>query len=134
MSDCLRSAMRSAVTLFLSALAAAAPHAQPQAAESSSVGTLAPLPTVTIADPTVSVSLSTSLNIPTTLPTLVPTLTVSGNLSRSSSRHHYSHWEPIPIFSSACNCPDLATVQYPCWATDSLQVSGDIEYRNNTES
>jgi hypothetical protein len=113
--------MRSAVTLLLASLAAAAPHAHPQDA-SSSVAPV-PLPTTITADPTISVPLSTSLNVPTTLPTLLPTLSVPGNLSSRTSRHHFSHWEPIPIFSSACNCPSLATVQYPCWATDALQVS-----------
>ncbi|KAF2448187.1 hypothetical protein P171DRAFT_207482 [Karstenula rhodostoma CBS 690.94] len=93
------------------ALAAAAPHAHPQDA-----------PTSTLADPTIALPPSTSLNVPTTL---LPTLSVPGNLSTTnpskSTRHHFSHWEPIPIFSSACNCPSLATVQYPCWATDTLQ-------------
>lgn len=115
--------MRCAVTLcFLAAVAAAVPHAQPQAASLAPVDPV-PLPSTIIADPTISVPPSTSLNVPTTLPTLLPTLTVPSNWSSSTTRHHFSHWEPIPIFSSACNCPDLKTVQYPCWATDSLQVS-----------
>ncbi|KAF9737720.1 hypothetical protein PMIN04_003010 [Paraphaeosphaeria minitans] len=103
-------------------LTSAVPHAHPQDAVSS-VGPI-PLPTPSIpADPTISIPLSTSLNVPTTLPTLLPTLSVTGNLSSrsTSTRHHFSHWEPIPIFSSACNCPALSTVAYPCWATDALQ-------------
>ncbi|KAL5461153.1 hypothetical protein PMIN06_002343 [Paraphaeosphaeria minitans] len=104
-------------------LTSAVPHAHPQDAVSS-VGPI-PLPTPSIpADPTISIPLSTSLNVPTTLPTLLPTLSVTGNVSSrsTSTRHHFSHWEPIPIFSSACNCPALSTVAYPCWATDALQV------------
>lgn len=108
--------MRLAATLiFLTAFAAAAP-VDP-----------VPLPSTIIAEPTVSVPLSTSLNVPTTGATLVPTLSVPSNWSSSRTRHHFSHWEPIPTFMSACNCPDLKTVPYPCWATDSLQVSlGDV--------
>lgn len=114
------------VTLLVSHLALAIALPQPYPQDLTLSLDPIPLPTTIIADPTISIPLSTSLNVPTTVvPTLVPTLSVPGNLSswRSTSRHHYSHWEPIPIFSSACNCPKLATVQYPCWATDSLQVS-----------
>jgi len=75
---------------------------------------------VSFATPTVPIQLTTSLNIPITglvaLPTLAP-----GYDTTSTSRKN-PHLEPIPVFTKACTC-DVATVKYPCWATDSLQVS-----------
>jgi hypothetical protein len=72
---------------------------------------------------TVPVQLSTSLNIPITGSVALPTL-VPGYDTTSTSRRN-PHWEPIPIFTKACTC-DVATVRYPCWATDSLQVSESV--------
>ncbi|KAH9866562.1 hypothetical protein J1614_008252, partial [Plenodomus biglobosus] len=40
--------------------------------------------------------------------------------SSHTTRSKRPHWEPIPVFSKLCTC-DLATVGYPCWATDGLQ-------------
>jgi hypothetical protein len=62
--------------------------------------------------PTIPIMLTTSLNVPVTDPLARPT----------STKSKKPHWEPIPIFTKACKC-DVATVRYPCWATDALQVS-----------
>jgi hypothetical protein len=70
------------------------------------------------ATPTMPIVLTTSLNIPVTYPLELPT---PGPTTTSRKRPH-SHWEPIPIFTQECQC-NIATVRYPCWATDSLQVS-----------
>ena len=77
----------------------------------------------TIATSTLPVIASTSLNIPVTVPSVFPTGIVSFNLSSTSRRRNPPHSEPIPIFQKPCDCPDLSTVGYPCWATDALQVS-----------
>ena len=69
---------------------------------------------VPFATPTVPILLTTSLNIPVTTTVLEPGTTTT---SRKNP-----HWEPIPIFTKECKC-DIATVRYPCWATDALQVS-----------
>jgi hypothetical protein len=59
--------------------------------------------------PTVPAVLTTSLNIPLTeLPEIV-------------TKSKRPHWEPIPVFTKECKC-NIATVRYPCWATDALQV------------
>jgi len=132
--------MRLTATLVFVVLAAAAPRPFPQdddddAALSSAIPVPLPVTSLIIADPTVSVPLTTSLNVPTTIPTLLPTWTPPSNLSTSrSSKHHFSHWEPIPIFSKSCDCPNLSTVAYPCWATDALQVSqSDIKLLGRSE-
>jgi hypothetical protein len=104
----------------LAALAAAFPYLQdqedPDDEPSDDPETIA----VSFATPTVPVQLSTSLNIPITGSVALPTL-VPGYGTTSKSRKN-PHWEPIPVFTKACTC-DVATVKYPCWATDSLQVS-----------
>jgi hypothetical protein len=69
----------------------------------------APFPT-----PTIPAILTTSLNIPVT--------TINSEPGRPTTSRKPPHKEPIPIFSKACTC-DIATVHYPCWATDALQVS-----------
>lgn len=61
-----------------------------------------------LVNPTTTVPATTSLNIPVTGLPIV-------------TRSKHPHWEPIPIFTKACQC-SLATAQYPCWATDALQV------------
>ncbi|KAF2638600.1 hypothetical protein P280DRAFT_75350 [Massarina eburnea CBS 473.64] len=75
---------------------------------------------------TLTVIPSTSLNIPITSGPSLPLPTGGLNTtilsSTRTSRHHISHTEPVPIFSRSCDCADLKTVQYPCWATDVLQV------------
>jgi hypothetical protein len=90
----------------LAALAVASPY--PQDDPSDDPDTLSnALPSLTIPIvPTIS------LNIPITSAVALPTHT----------RSKKPHWEPIPIFTKECKC-NVATVRYPCWATDSLQVS-----------
>jgi hypothetical protein len=87
----------------------------------------APRPQNELPTPTLPVILSTSLNVPVTsvlLPTLLPTGLFPSNLSISStSKRRGGHSEPVPIFSKSCDCPLLATVAYPCYATDALAVS-----------
>ncbi|KAF2875098.1 hypothetical protein BDV95DRAFT_591831 [Massariosphaeria phaeospora] len=97
----------------LAAFVAAAPHPQVEPGVSISA---------TIASPTVAIPFSTSLNIPVTatLPSLLPTGLPHFN-GTSTSRRRKTHWEPIPIFSKSCDCPQLATVAYPCWAAGALQ-------------
>jgi hypothetical protein len=98
----------------LAALASAAPHPQDdptEPAEGSETSTLT-FPALTVPLP-----LTTSLNIPVT--TLKPSLPGATTSSRKRP-----HWEPIPIFTKECRC-DIATVRYPCWATDALQASED---------
>ncbi|KAF1961581.1 hypothetical protein CC80DRAFT_499976 [Byssothecium circinans] len=73
---------------------------------------------ITVPVSTITSIPSTSLNIPITSTPIVPT---SGLNFSSSTRKKHSHTEPIPIFSKYCDCPNLATAQYPCWATDPLQ-------------
>ncbi|PSN74817.1 hypothetical protein BS50DRAFT_567597 [Corynespora cassiicola Philippines] len=99
----------------LVALVVSAPHPQDDLSEIDT--SVSP----TIVTPTVAMPLSTSLNIPVTVPSIFPTDLPILNIT-STSRKRKSHWEPIPIFSKSCDCPALATVPYPCWATDSLQV------------
>lgn len=100
----------------LVALAAAVPHPQDDASNDPSEEPITidlPFPT-----PTIPAVLSTSLNIPATeLPDLsdLPALP-------TKTRSKKPHWEPIPIFTKKCEC-DTKTVAYPCWATDSLEVS-----------
>jgi hypothetical protein len=90
----------------LAALAAAVPYPQDDPSEDpDSVSLLFPTPTIPIV-------VRTSLNIPITEPLERPTAT----------RSKKPHWEPIPIFTKECKC-NVATVRYPCWATDALQVS-----------
>ncbi|KAF2751456.1 hypothetical protein M011DRAFT_114865 [Sporormia fimetaria CBS 119925] len=72
--------------------------------------------------PTIPLPLSTSLNIPITAPTAFPSILPPVNITWTS-RRRWSHWEPIPIFSKSCDCPNLATVARPCWVTDALMVS-----------
>lgn len=73
------------------------------------------------AEPTVPVPASTSLNV---VVTEVPSLIPSGILANATtSRTHRPHSENIPSLMKPCDCPELKTVAYPCWATDSLQVS-----------
>ncbi|KAH3944917.1 hypothetical protein HBI56_150200 [Parastagonospora nodorum] len=59
---------------------------------------------------TIPVTLTTSLNIP---------VTESFEIVKPTKSKR-PHWEPIPIFTKQCKC-DVATVRYPCWATDALQ-------------
>ncbi|EAT79611.1 hypothetical protein SNOG_12811 [Parastagonospora nodorum SN15] len=59
---------------------------------------------------TIPVTLITSLNIP---------VTESFEIVKPTKSKR-PHWEPIPIFTKQCKC-DVATVRYPCWATDALQ-------------
>jgi hypothetical protein len=66
--------------------------------------------------PTIPLPLTTSLNIPPTQSLGIP---IPGASTTSRRR---PHWEPIPIFTKECKC-NIATVHYPCWATDALQVS-----------
>ncbi|CAI6336937.1 unnamed protein product [Periconia digitata] len=80
-----------------------------------------------VAESTLTAPQSTSLHIPVTTPPssfltsiISPNSTVAANSTRTS-RTRKPHTEPIPIFSSRCDCPNLATVAYPCWATDALQ-------------
>ncbi|KAF2187241.1 hypothetical protein K469DRAFT_725321 [Zopfia rhizophila CBS 207.26] len=82
--------------------------------------TITPVPTITIADPTISVIASTSLNVLTTSFPVVPTGLTPIN-GTSTSRRKKSHWEPIPIFSKSCDCPAISKGNYPCWATDPVQ-------------
>jgi len=97
----------------LTALAFAAPYPQeqelPDEDEDDPEIIPAPFPM-----PTVPIRLTTSLNIPIT--TLLP------EPAKPTSSGKKPHWEPIPIFTKECKC-DIATVRYPCWATDALQVS-----------
>jgi hypothetical protein len=98
--------MRLAILLSaLAALAIAVPYPQEDDTPDGPDTASDLLPTITI--PAI---LSTSLNIPITTPAWTRT------------RSKKPHWEPIPIFTKECKC-DVATVRYPCWATDSLQVS-----------
>ena len=76
---------------------------------------------ITIPEPTSASVPSTSLNIPITSLPMMPTGGL-GSTSSSSTRKKPIHTEPVPIFSRSCDCPKLATMQYPCWATDALQV------------
>ncbi|KAF2248478.1 hypothetical protein BU26DRAFT_335728 [Trematosphaeria pertusa] len=115
--------MRVSISLSLFALAAlavAVPYPQEEDPDvETSVAEPSPTFAITIADPTLPIPLSTSLNIPVTVPSALPTGEVA--LNSTSTRRRKSHWEPIPIFSKSCDCPALATVAYPCWATDALQ-------------
>jgi hypothetical protein len=98
--------MRLAIIIgALAALAIAVPYPQEDDTPDSPDTVSDLLPTITI--PPI---LSTSLNIPITTPAWTRT------------RSKKPHWEPLPIFTKECKC-DVATVRYPCWATDSLQVS-----------
>jgi hypothetical protein len=90
----------------LAGLAAAIPYPQDDSSGDPDTITL-PFPT-----PTIPVIATTSLNIPVTLSLDIPIAT----------RSKKPHWEPIPIFTKECKC-NVATVRYPCWATDALQVS-----------
>ncbi|KAF2795597.1 hypothetical protein K505DRAFT_10888 [Melanomma pulvis-pyrius CBS 109.77] len=102
----------------LAALVAAAPHPQNQLPTDIPVSISA-----TIATATVSVIPSTSLNIPVTTVSVpvLPTGLVPLNSTRSStSKRRGGHSEPVPIFSRFCDCPLLATIAYPCYATDAL--------------
>jgi hypothetical protein len=90
----------------LAGLAAAIPYPQDDSSGDPDTITL-PFPT-----PTIPVVATTSLNIPVTLSLDIPIAT----------RSKKPHWEPIPIFTKECKC-NVATVRYPCWATDALQVS-----------
>ncbi|KAF2277785.1 uncharacterized protein EI97DRAFT_441083 [Westerdykella ornata] len=101
------------------------------------------LPALTTATPQLP---SPSLSLPTILPTTLvaipittaptspslPTLTAAPNTTRAwtwsrqtgtTSRRRWTHWEPIPIFSKSCDCPDVKTVARPCWATDALMLT-----------
>ncbi|KAF1917442.1 hypothetical protein BDU57DRAFT_165295 [Ampelomyces quisqualis] len=93
----------------LAALVAAAPWPREDASDDpSEEPTTISLPFLS---PTVEIPLTTSLNVPVTSSLWeLPTLTWSKR----------PHWEPIPIFTKECKC-DIATVNYPCWATDALQ-------------
>lgn len=92
----------------------------------------APHPQNEVPTPTLSVVPSTSLNVPITsalIPTLLPTGLYPANSSTSStSKRRGGHSEPIPIFSRFCDCPLLATVAYPCYATDALAVSKHLSF------
>lgn len=111
---------------ILQVLAAAIPH--PQASDDST----APLTSLSEILPTSTVAIpaSTSLNIPVTaIPSIEPDPENDGeddddddNYGKSLSHSKKPHREPIPIFTKQCQC-QLATAQYPCWATDALQVS-----------
>lgn len=99
--------------IFVSALVAlafAAPYPQdqelPDEDEASSIVPV-PLPT-----PTASVLFPTTIEI--------PIITITPEPDSPTSSRKNPHWEPIPIFTKECKC-DLATVRYPCWATDALQ-------------
>jgi hypothetical protein len=99
--------MRIAIIIgALAALAAAVPYPQDDTSEDPDTISLA-FPT-----PTVPAVVTTPLEIPVTPSPDLPLAT----------RSKKPHWEPIPIFTKECKC-DIATVRYPCWATDSLQVS-----------
>lgn len=107
----------------LAALAAAFPRPQDQDND--------PTPSA----PAVSSPLQTWINPITSYVPPVPWPTpISESDDDSSSwfksRSKRPHWEPIPIFTKECKC-NLATARYPCWATDSLQVSRqhDVQYR-----
>jgi hypothetical protein len=100
--------MRLAIILgALAALVVAVPYPQEDDTPDEPDTVSALLPTITV--PAI---LTTSLNVPVTQ---LPDLPFSTKSKRP-------HWEPIPIFSKECKC-NIATVRYPCWATDSLQVS-----------
>ncbi|KAF2650106.1 hypothetical protein K491DRAFT_683286 [Lophiostoma macrostomum CBS 122681] len=71
------------------------------------------------ANPTVPVPASTSLNV---IVTGIPSLAPSGIFGNATtSKTHHPHSEQIPSLMKPCDCPDVKTVAYPCWATDSLQ-------------
>jgi hypothetical protein len=105
----------------LQALAAAIPHPQDSDDTADPLTSLSEiLPTSTVAIPD-----STSLNIPVTaVPTTEPDTDDDGedDEGKPLSRSKKPHREPTPIFTKPCQC-QLATVRYPCWATDALQVS-----------
>lgn len=123
----------SAVQALLLHLAAAIPY--PYASEDATtppatlIALSGTLPTSTVATPD-----STSLNIPVTA---VPDAGDDDNDNSDEndddgnaiSRSKRPHKEPIPIFTKQCQC-QLATARYPCWATDSLQVSEATPGRN----
>ncbi|KAF2714774.1 hypothetical protein K504DRAFT_366514 [Pleomassaria siparia CBS 279.74] len=108
--------MRVALVLAgLTAIVTAAPHAQLDPSDIP-VSISATIPTSTL-----WLVPSTSLNIPVTLSTLLPTgLQCNFSTTRTTKRPGGGHSEPIPIFSRHCDCPLLATVAYPCYATDAL--------------
>ena len=130
---CLRTPFSSAVQALLLHLAAAIPY--PYASEDATtppatlIALSGTLPTSTVATPD-----STSLNIPVTA---VPDAGDDDNDNSDEndddgnaiSRSKRPHKEPIPIFTKQCQC-QLATAWYPCWATDSLQVSEATPGRN----
>lgn len=94
----------------LAALAAAFPRPQDDTPDEPSDDPA----TISLGFPTatIPVILTTSLNIP---------VTESFEIIKPTKSKR-PHWEPIPIFTKQCKC-DVATVRYPCWATDALQVS-----------
>ncbi|KAF2821413.1 hypothetical protein CC86DRAFT_411103 [Ophiobolus disseminans] len=92
----------------LAALVFAVPYPQELPDEDEATASIS----APFATPTVPAVLTTSLNIPLT--TLIP----DPDTPTSSKKN--PHWEPIPIFTKECKC-DVATVRYPCWATDALQ-------------
>ncbi|KAI8942017.1 hypothetical protein NX059_000125 [Plenodomus lindquistii] len=59
---------------------------------------------------------------PTPKATITATDTNTVTNAPRPTRSKNPHREPIPIFSKKCTC-DIATAQYPCWATDALQVT-----------
>jgi hypothetical protein len=114
----------------LVAFASAAPYPQDQEDPSEDVPDDPEPISVPFATPTIPVTLTTSLNIPVTsseeLPTPVPDTDPEDPETTTTTKRN-PHWEPIPIFTKQCNC-DIATVQYPCWATDALQVCEHLAY------
>ncbi|KAH8704568.1 hypothetical protein GQ44DRAFT_716523 [Phaeosphaeriaceae sp. PMI808] len=99
----------------LAALASSFPYPQDQENPNDETSSELPSAPVTIsipfATPTIPTLVTTSLNIPVTQSLEPPLPTTS---------RKRPHWEPIPIFTKECKC-DIATVRYPCWATDALQ-------------
>ena len=72
------------------------------------------------ATPTFPLTLTTSLNIPITK--------ISKSLSElrpTTTRRKNSQWEQIPVLTKECTCKPV-TADYPCWATDALQVSSSF--------
>jgi hypothetical protein len=117
--------MRTAIIIgALVALASAIPHPQSQESPSDDPTDDQPessaVVSASFATPTTPIVLTTSLNIPITGPVGLPTPVIPGPGATSTTSRRRPHWEPIPIFTKECKC-NIATIQYPCWATDALQ-------------